>query len=303
MLLSEAATAAEVDRFGLVSVSPATARWFRYGVGRLAAHCRAVLVDQVTPADVAAWVEAERRGGAAAVTINSYLRSVRTVYARLMRRGLVEGNPAAAVPFLREPAPRPRAISEGDYMAMRAAATCARDRAIVDVLWASGCRLGGLLSMRVDRLDHWTAATGGPCYALYVVEKGDRPRWVYVGRDRLQGDGLREWLAERPAGDDPALFVTLTGRPRAMSASTVEGVIRRLRLAAGVEGRPAFAHAFRHAFALRMLDQGEDLAAVSTWLGHSAPAFTAARYAIRPEAELRRKFFEGVSHGRGRLGE
>ena len=292
MLLSEAATAAEVDLYGLVSVSPATARWFRCGVGRLAAHCRAVEVDQVTPAHVAAWIEAERRGRAAAVTINSYLRAVRTVYARLMRRGLVEGNPAAAVPFLREPAPRPKAIALSDYMAMRGAATCARDRAIVDVLWASGCRLGGLLSMRVDQIESWQTADGRTCYALWVIEKGDRPRWVYVGRDRLQGDGLREWLSERPATDDPALFVTLAGRPRAMSPSTVEGVIRRLRIAAGVEGRPAYAHAFRHAFALRMLDQGEDLAAVSTWLGHSAPAFTAARYAIRPEAELRRKFFE-----------
>ena len=294
ILMSDAARVAMFDRFGLVDVSTATARWFAAGMGRLGAHCGAVFVQQVTPAHVSEWVEAEREGRST-VTVNTWLRSVRTVYSRLLRRGLVEGNPAAAVSFLREPAPRPRAIAAADYLAMRGAATCARDVAILDVLWASGCRLGGLISMRVDRMEAWEEADGRTCYALLVVEKAQDTRWVYVGRDRLQADGLRAWLAERPAADERALFVTLTEPARAMARPTVEGVIRRLRIAAGVEGRPSHAHAFRHAFALRMLDQGSDLAAVSAWLGHHSPAFTAARYAIRPEAELRRKFFEGAA--------
>ncbi len=57
-------------------------------------------------------------------------------------------------------------------------------------------------------------------------------------------------------------------------------------------GRPANAHAFRHAFAIRQLNAGHDLAIVSQWLGHANPEFTARAYAIRHEHELRKKYFE-----------
>lgn len=294
--LTEAAQAAAVDQFGLMKVTTATARWFRQSIERLARHCPAEFADQVRPVDVAAWVEAERRGGAARpVTINSYLRGVRTVYSRLERRGLVEGNPARPVPFLKEARLDPKAIAEADYLAMRAAATCARDAAMVDVFWASGCRLGGLLSMKVDpgHLEYWNGPDGRPCFALLVVEKYDRPRWVYVGRDRLQGEGLAAWLAERPAVGGP-LWLTSRGKPRACAEQTVQSVLRYMRQAAGIVDRPANAHAFRHAFAIRMLDQGQDIAAVAAWLGHHDPAFTAARYVLRSEAALREKYFGGV---------
>lgn len=291
--LTEAADVASVDQFGLMQVTRATARWFRQSVERLARHCPAEYADQVTPADVAAWVEAERRSGTARpVTINSRLRGVRTVYSRLLQRGLVESNPARPVPYLKEARLDPKAIAEVDYMAMRAAATCARDRAMVDVLWASGCRLGGLISMKVDpgHMEHWVAPDGRHCFALLVVEKYDRPRWAYVGRDRLQGDGLVAWLAERPTTAGP-LWLASRGKPRPVAPQTIQAVLRYMREEAGLEGRPASAHAFRHAFAIRMLDQGEDIAAVSAWLGHYDPAFTASRYVLRGEQTLRKKYF------------
>lgn len=283
-----------VDQFGLPVVTPATARWMRLGVGRLAAHSGVELVDELRPADVASWVEHER-AGKQAVTVNSYLRAVKTVFARLERAGLVGVNPARPVAFLKEPPGGPKAIAKDDYMAMRAAAGCARDRAILDVLWASGCRLGGLLSMRIDRMNHWQASDGRRCYAFYVVEKFDRPRWVYVGRERREGEGVTEYLNERPAVGERALFLAENLPIRPIAGSTVESVIRRCRDGAGIPaGRPANVHAFRHAFALRMLNDGEDLAAVSAWLGHATPEFTARVYAVRSEDELRRKYFRDM---------
>ena len=97
-------------------------------------------------------------------------------------------------------------------------------------------------------------------------------------------------MAERPAVPGP-LWLASRGTARGMGAPTVEGVIRNCRIAAGVEGRPSSAHSFRHGYAIRMLDQGEDIAAVAAWLGHSDPAFTAARYVVRSEAQLRVKYF------------
>lgn len=286
-----AADLAVTDRHGLMTVSPATARWMRSSMRGLMAHIgRDLNVEELTPIQVAAWVQCESGRGLSAVSVNSRLRAIKTIYSRLQRNGVVSSNPAAPIHFLPEPPARPRAIEQDDYLAMRAAANSARDRAIVDVLWASGCRLGGLLSMRIDRMEHWVQ-DGRDCYAILVVEKFSRSRWVYVGRDALQSEGLAAWLAERPPGG-PWLWLSFATPFGRMAASTVEGLLRRLRIATGIPAsRPANAHAFRHAFAVRMLDEGEDLAAVSAWLGHHSPEFTAAVYARRSERQLREKYF------------
>ena len=289
--ITAAAELAVQDRHGLVSVSSSTARWFRQSAAAMAGYLeRDVGVEELTPLEVSRWVRDGVERGLSPVSVNSRLRAIKTIYSRLERNGVVGFNPAGPVPFVPEPPKRPKAIAEADYMAMRAAAGCARDVAILDVLWSSGCRLGGLLSMRVDRMERWTR-DGRECFAFLVVEKFSRPRWVYVGRDALQAEGLAVWLAERPPVDVwlwPA-FAFPFGQ---MAASTVESVVRRLRLAAGIpRERPASVHSFRHAFAIRMLDDGEDIAAVSAWLGHHSPAFTAEVYAIRSERLLREKYF------------
>lgn len=290
--LRAAVDLALVDRHGLRAVSPATARWFRNAARRLTDHLdEDIPVHLLTPQQVSNWLQSEHARGLAAVSANSNLRAIKTLYSRLERNGIVSSNPAAPVAPLPEPPPRPKAISEPDYQAMRAAADNARDRAIVDVLWSSGCRLGGLVSMRVDRLEHWQQG-GRDCYALLVVEKYSKPRWVYVGRHWLQSHGLRAWLDERPACGHRALFVTLDAPHGQLSPVAVQHVLRKLRTAAGIPpGRPTNAHAFRHAFAIRMLDEGHDLAAVSAWLGHASPEFTAAVYVVRPESLLRQKYF------------
>jgi integrase/recombinase XerD len=290
--LSTAADLAVTDRFGLDAVSPATARWLRSSVRQLIGFLeRDPSVEELTPVDVQRWVQADVARGLAAISVNSRLRALKTLYSRLQRNGIVGFNPAAPVHFLPEPPARPRAVARDDYLAMRQVARHARDQAIVDVFWASGCRLGGLLSMRTDRMEHWVQ-DGRDCYALLVVEKFARPRWVYVGREPLESEGLSAWLAERPLVGQPWLWLAFAPPYGRLAAPTVEGLLRRLRLDAGIpDGQPCNAHAFRHAYAIRMLDEGEDPAAVSAWLGHHSPEFTMAMYVRRSERQLREKYF------------
>lgn len=290
--LRESVALAVVDRVGLPAVTAATARWLRGGVGSLVRFLGDDRpLDQLSPQDVARWVAHESARGLAAPGINSKLRAVKTLYSRLQSNGVISSNPGAPVRFLPEPPLQPRAVSESDYLAMRSAASNVRDVALLDVLWASGCRLAGLLSMRVDRMERWQQ-DGRDCFALLVVEKFGRSRWVYVGRDGLQSAGLSAWLVDRPSCGEPWLWLAFAAPFGRMAESTVQSVLRRCRLAAGIPARrPTSAHCFRHAFALRMLDQGEDLAAVSAWLGHHSPEFTAAVYARRSEQALREKYF------------
>lgn len=290
--LSVAVDLAVVDRHGLAAVSPATARWLRASVRSLITFLgRDPAVEELTPIQIQAWVQADDARGLAAVSVNSQLRAIKTLYSRLQKNGVIGHNPAQPVAFLAEPPAQPRAIARDDYLAMRQAARHARDRAILDVLWASGCRLGGLLSMRIDRMDRWTQ-NGHACYAMLVVEKFSRPRWVYVGRSAAESGALSEWLAERPLVAGPWLWLSFAEPFGRLAAPTVEGLLRHLRLAAGIDdGRPCSPHAFRHAYAIRMLDEGEDPAAVSAWLGHHSPEFTMAMYVRRSERQLREKYF------------
>ncbi len=290
-LLSAAADLAAVNAAGLQDVADSTLVWWRSAVGRLARHVGDLRVDVVSPQVVHDW-HRSIGAGASAVTANSYLRAVGCVFSRLVRAGVLADSPVRYVAYLPEPAADPKGVEEATYLAMRDAADCARDLAMVDALWATGCRLSGLLSMTTDRLEFWRAGDELRM-AAFVIEKFSKSRYVYARSP--QADSVLAWLEERPGGlGHDAVWVSVgrRARNRPLSRGGAEHALRRLRLRAGISrDEPAFAHSFRHAFGIRMLDGGHDLAAVSAWLGHSDPAFTARVYVNRREKELRRKFF------------
>lgn len=294
--LLEAPAAASRVRGGVVDVAPGTVEWFENAARSLARWLGAdVRVDEVGPQDVSDW-HLDLQGRLAPATANSYLRALRTLYGRLAAAGFVATNPAAPVQFAPEGARRVRAMLPETFGALLEAAGVGpspeRDVAALHVLYASGCRLGELLSMRVDRLERWTAADGRPAVALEVMGKhrrrrpGGARRFVYV--DGASAEALGRWLEVRPRGAALEVFVKMRGAG-ALSRDGFYGMWQRL--SAGELRGPTNPHSLRHWFAIRKLDEGHDLALVSAWLGHSDPAFTASVYVVRREDELRRAFF------------
>lgn len=291
--LSEAAGRAALNSAGVPDVTTATARWFRSSFDRLARSVGDIYIDELTPALLYDWHQSLLRV-MSAVTANSYLRAIRTVLSRLTRFGHLAANPAAAVPYAKEPMRRPKAVSLATYQAMRAAADSERDLAMLDMLWATGCRLGGLRSMQVSDVELWET-NGELRLAVLVTEKYGASRFVYARSP--QSDSMRAWLAVRPVVGHDIVFVSQSlqsyGQP--LSDDGVQGILWRMRQRAAIpQGTPANAHAFRHAYAIRMLDDGHDISAVADFMGHADPGFTAKVYVIRREDELRRKFFGDV---------
>lgn len=291
--LTEAAGRAALNSAGVPDVTAATARWFRSSFDRLARSVGNIYIDELTPPLLYDWHQSLLRV-MSAVTANSYLRAIRTVLSRLTRFGHLAANPAAAVPYAKEPMRRPKAVSLATYQAMRAAADSERDLAMLDMLWATGCRLGGLRSMQCSDVELWET-NGELRLAVLVTEKFGNSRFVYARSP--QSDSMRAWLAVRPVVDHDTVFVSQSlqtyGRP--LSDDGVQGILWRMRQRAAIpNGVPANAHAFRHAYAIRMLDDGHDISAVADFMGHADPGFTAKVYVIRREDELRRKFFGEV---------
>jgi len=270
---------------GLLDVSPATLRWLDHAFLSFHSSIGNLHVGAVTAAMIHKWHQ-DNLDRCAAVTANSYLRAVKIVFSRLYDQGVIDRDPARWVRYAPQPTARPKAIKRSTYEKLRQAAGV-RDRAMVDLAWATGCRLSGLLSMSLDTLDLWLDGDR-LCLAVMVHEKAGRPRFVYAADDQAQS--LVAYLQRRPFSPSPLIFVTSKGAP--LSKPGAQSCLKRLRNKAQLaEGTIANWHSFRHAFAIRMLDDGVDLATVAAWLGHADPAFTARVYAVRSEDQLRAKYF------------
>ena len=284
--LSNAINFATTNNYGIVDISDETIRWLGVCVTSLIRFTGDREITAVTTQDIDRWQKREITRGIKATTINSYLRGLKVLYSRMQKNGTIHNNPTKPIKPLSEDPPNPKAISRSDYELLRNAAVCSRDRAIIDTLWATGCRVGGLISMQIDHLEKWEI-NGETCYAVKVNEKGNKNLIVYW--KGTPADCLTAWLQSRPFTTASAIFLTRNKKP--FTRNGFSSLMRQVRLKTNVNGRPVNPHAFRHAFAIRKLNEGYDIATVSQWLGHSSPEFTAKIYCIRSESELRERYF------------
>ncbi len=136
-----------------------------------------------------------------------------------------------------------------------------RDRAMLELLYATGLRVSELVGLRLPQL----ALAGG---YLIAFGKGSKERVVPVG------EAAEAWLGRylgevRPAwatGRHDAVFVNRRGRP--MSRQGFWKILKAYGRAAGID-RPLSPHVLRHSFATHLLEHGADLRAVQTLLGHA----------------------------------
>ena len=165
----------------------------------------------------------------------------------------------------------PKALSERDVEALLAAPDDSlplglRDRAMLELLYASGLRVSEIVSLPRDGVD---------CEAriLRVTGKGGKERLVPFGASASHW--LRRYLADARPGLDrrrsAALFLSARGGP--MTRQRFWQLIERYGRAARIRGRLT-PHSLRHSFATHLLEHGADLRALQMMLGHSDIATT-----------------------------
>jgi integrase/recombinase XerC len=144
-----------------------------------------------------------------------------------------------------------------------------RDRAMLELFYSTGMRLGELVGLLVDDVD----LIGDQAR---VRGKGKKERLLPVGRPAVTA--LRQYLprrdrllAQAKGGDRRALF--LNARGRRLTARSVQRIVRGY-LDAVSEGQDVRTHSLRHSFATHLLDAGADLRAVQELLGHASLSTT-----------------------------
>lgn len=223
-------------------------------------------LDDTREADLLAYAVA-RHAGSKATSSNRRL----TVFKRYFRWALREHR-VAADPTLRlgpaRQAPRlPKTLSEAQVDALLAAPDVAsplglRDRAMLELMYASGLRVSELVTLKSVHLGLAEAA-------LRVTGKGSRERLVPFGEEahawiiRYLGEARAAILGGQSSD---ALFVTARGGP--MTRQMFWKLIKQHALRAGITV-PLSPHTLRHAFATHLLNHGADLRAVQVLLGHA----------------------------------
>jgi integrase/recombinase XerD len=220
-----------------------------------------------------AYLDHLKTAGLANRSIARHVTTLRNLFAYLVEQGDIQTNPAEllSAPKIGTSLPKYLDSRTLDQLMTKPGendSTGLRDRAMLDLLYATGIRVSELIQLRVADLDE----LGG---VLRVTGKGNKQRLIPVGRQALKSiesyqTGQRPSLLKGRVS--PYLFVTARG-----TAMTRQGFWKLLRgygKQAGIVsefGRKGALspHVLRHTFATHLLEGGADLRSVQSMLGHS----------------------------------
>ena len=277
-------------------LAPATLAAYRRDLvllaGWLAGESGRALVE-ATEADLQAYAVA-RHAATRATTANRRLTVFRRFWRWALREGLAVSDPTLRMASARQPMRVPKTLTEADVEALLAAPDVdtplgLRDRAMLEILYASGLRVSELVSLKTV---HVSASDS----ALRVTGKGSKERLVPFGEEanawlRRWFGGPRAEVLKGRASD--ALFVTVQGG--AMTRQMFWKIVKAHALRAGIV-RPLSPHTLRHAFATHLLNHGADLRAVQLLLGHADLSTTTIYTHVAKE---RLKSLHATHHPRG----
>jgi len=237
----------------------------------LAQH-RLRMSDSISPQIVVAFLASLKQKPLAASSIARMLSAMRGWFRFLARQEHAERNPLRDLAVARRPVRLPRTLTMPEITALldlpvRAAAEDYRDRAMLELLYASGLRVSELVGLGVSQIDLNVGC-------LRVMGKGAKERVVPMGQTAR--DVLAEYVEHvRPTllkgRPSRALFVSRRGR--VLTRQAFWKLLRQRAQRAGI-AKPISPHMLRHSFATHLLEGGADLRAVQAMLGHANIATT-----------------------------
>lgn len=227
---------------------------------------RGCALDAATESDIAGYFAA-RHSESKATTANRRLTVLRRFFRWALRERLVTGDPTLKLEAAKQPLRVPKTLTERQVEALLAAPGTGaplglRDRAMLELIYASGLRVSELVGLKTFQLamnDH----------VLRVTGKGNKERLVPFG------EVARDWIARYVAESRPKILagrqtedLFVTARGQGMTRAMFWNIVKKYARAADIR-TPLSPHTLRHAFATHLLNHGADLRAVQMLLGHA----------------------------------
>ncbi|HEY7650177.1 MAG TPA: tyrosine recombinase XerC [Methylomirabilota bacterium] len=243
-------------------------------------------LDELDARVIRAYLARLHERGLDPASVARKLAALRSWLRFLVRRGVLARNPATDIRGPRTGRKLAAFLPIDEAKALLdSGETSVRDRAILEVLYATGLRVSELSGLDLDDLDRGEGT-------VRVMGKGRKERIVPFGAKA--SSALDAYLELRGPGRGP-LFTGRRGRR--LGVRSLFDVVRRRARAAGLTRRVS-PHTLRHSFATHLLDAGADLRAIQELLGHSRLS-TTQRYTHVGSAQLMRIYDQ--AHPRAKL--
>jgi tyrosine recombinase XerC len=205
--------------------------------------------------------------GVAKSSIANKISAIRSFYRYLQREEIIKENPLEKVSSPKLDHRLPSLLTPGEITRLLGAPDITkpsgqRDRAIMELLYASGLRVSEIVSLNMEQIDLDTRE-------IRVVGKGQKERMVLMGQPAADAltvyynSGRQQLLAKKT----DAVFISRFGKR--IITRRVQKIIDHYAAVIGIS-RKVHPHMLRHTFATHMLDGGADLRVVQELLGHSS---------------------------------
>ncbi|SDE26810.1 integrase/recombinase XerD [Paracoccus isoporae] len=243
-------------------------------------EARGIGLDAMSRDDITAYLAHCEAQGLARATRARRLSSIRQLTRFALEEGWREDDPALRITGPGKSHRLPKVLSQAEVTRLfdalpelgRGETERARNRCLIELLYATGMRVSELVSLPV-------AATRGDPQLLLIRGKGGGERMVPLsGAARL---GLSAWLgirdgAERDsplgrlvAGKGARFLFPANSKAGHMARKSMNDLLHDLAIAAGIDPAKVTPHVIRHAFATHLLEGGADLRAIQSLLGHA----------------------------------
>ena len=275
---------------------------YRHYLGRFNTF-KKITPQEITRPIIAEYREKLRNDGLSTKTINYHLIALRSLLQYLMREG-IEAPHYRIIEVAKEPQRKIEYMTVEEVFKIMntihiASEIDLRDKAVIELLFATGLRVGELISLNRQDIDldadHFS-----------IIGKGRRLRIVFISAR------ARYWLGrylKRRADDFAPLFINYrgpqgkdaSGEEKRLTAVSIQNIVRREARRAGIN-KKVTPHMFRHTFSTSLLERGADVRSIQLLLGHShidttqlylhaSDSHLRKVHALLPDGEVREKLF------------
>jgi integrase/recombinase XerD len=215
-------------------------------------------ISSITRTLISSFVTSLVAMGLESSSVERHIAAVKSFFAYLIREGLIKENPTADIRLPKKSKRLPKALTMNEAKDLVESPKSARDKAILELLYATGLRASELISLTLNDANLDVGFI--KCFG-----KGGKERIVPMGAAAVTA--LKGYIGkERPKTEKDTLF--LDNRGKQLTRQGLWFIVKKYVRLSGVRGS-ATTHTLRHSFATHLLEKGADLRSVQEMLGHS----------------------------------
>lgn len=219
-----------------------------------------------------------------ATSRNTVTSQIKSFFAWLKYEDYIHKDPSLKLKLMKVPKRLRTGLSITELEKVRIACVTKRERALVELLFATGCRISEIAALNRDDLNMSD-------FTINVIGKGNQEHTVCFNEKATLY--LKYYLDER-TDDNPALFVSERKPYQRLKRRALGLIVTKIYERTDLD-EGLYPHKFRHTFATLALQSGMDLTSVQKLLGHSSPEMT-LRYAEQSLANIKHSYHQKMNH-------